>query len=113
MLNKSNIPLGCVVYSESIHGIEAEWIFKRKDTIERGKGIGIRLTEVNKKRRYEGEFEITYSDTDGNTSPKLYLIISFESGYYTLTWSNNEKITDIGIGIERDNKLLVSYTKAI
>ncbi|MEM9076852.1 MAG: hypothetical protein AAGC43_07425 [Bacteroidota bacterium] len=113
MINRSNIPLGCVVYSESTNGIKAKWIFNRKDKIERGTGIGIRLTELNKKRRFEGEFEITYSDTDGNKSPKLNLIISFELGYYSLTWNNKEKITDIGIGIESDNKLLVSYTKAI
>ena len=113
MLDSSNVHLGCVVYSESINGIEAEWIFKRKDKIERGTGIGIRLTELNKERRFEGEFEITYADADGNTSPKLNLIISFELGYYNLTWNTNEKITDIGIGIESDNKLLASYTKAI
>ncbi|MGD1892566.1 MAG: hypothetical protein ACFB15_18495 [Cyclobacteriaceae bacterium] len=113
MLDRNNVNLGCVVYSESINGIEAEWIFNRKDKIERGTGIGIRLTELNKKRRFEGEFEITYSDADGNKSPKLNLIISFELGYYNLTWKNNEKITDIGIGIESDNKLLASYTKAI
>lgn len=113
MFDRSNIHLGCVVYSESINGIEAEWIFNRKNKIERGTGIGIRLTELNKKRRFEGEFEITYSDADGNKSPKLNLVISSELGYYTLTWSNNEKITDIGIGIERGNTLLVSFTKVI
>ena len=113
MLNRDNVHLGCVVYSESINGIEAEWIFNRKDKIEGGTGIGIRLTELNKKRRFEGEFEITYSDADGNKSPKLNLIISFESKHYNLIWYNNEEVTDIGIGIDSDNKLLASYTKAI
>ncbi|MBI9038127.1 MAG: hypothetical protein JEY97_08350, partial [Bacteroidales bacterium] len=93
--------------------IIAEWIFRKNDKIEQGNGIGKRLTKLNKKRRFEGEFEITYSDANGNKSSKLNLIISFESGYYNLTWNNNERNTDIGIGIESDNNLLASYTEVI
>ena len=113
MFDTMNVNLGCVVYSESINEIEAEWVFNRNGKIERGTGKGIRLSELNKKRRFEGEFEITYSDADGNKSPKLTLIISSEMGCYSLTWQDKEKMTDVGIGIERDNKLLASYTKAI
>lgn len=113
MNNRININLGCVIYTETNNGIAAEWIFKKNDKIEHGNGIGKRLTNLNKERRFEGEFEITYSDANGNKSSKLKLIISFDSGYYNLTWNNNEKNTDIGIGIERNNNLLVSYTEII
>ncbi len=111
MNNRLNI--GCVVYAETSNGIKAEWVFSKNDKTEHGKGVGVRLTELNKKRKFEGEFEITYSDANGNKSPILNLIISFESGYYKLTWNKNKKITDIGIGIESDNKLLASYTEVI
>jgi len=108
----NTLNLGCVVYTESVDGIEAEWVFSKNGEVEHGTGIGTRLTQSNEKKRFEGEYEITYSDGEGNRSPKLNLIISFDLGHYHLKWSLDEKITDIGIGIEKDNKLLVSYTKA-
>ncbi len=108
----SNNNFGCVVYSETVDGIHAEWVFLGNSEIERGTGHGNRLTELNKALRFDGEFEITYTDANGETSPKLHLTISFESGTYHLTWKYNEKTTDFGIGMLKDNMLLVSYTKA-
>lgn len=103
--------LGCVIYSASINGIEAEWVFNQNDKIERGTGKGIRLSGLNKNRKFEGEFEITYSDAYGNKSSKIRLTIQFESEYYKLTWKIDNKITDIGMGIENNNKLFVSFKK--
>lgn len=101
--------LGCVIYSESIDGIDAKWIFNRDGNIRHGIGKGKRLSPLNKKRRFEGDFEITYSVENENISQKLILSIKFKSGYYNLIWKIGNKITDVGIGIESDNKLLVSY----
>ncbi|TAI47589.1 hypothetical protein [Flagellimonas allohymeniacidonis] len=109
---ESNIKLGCVVYTETEDEIYAEWVFRKDAELERGTGRGIRLTELNQTQRFEGEFEITYTDTNGSTSPKLHLTISFESGTYHLTWKENGNTTDFGIGMVKDNMLLVSYTKA-
>ncbi|MTI30865.1 hypothetical protein, partial [Xanthovirga aplysinae] len=81
MHDRINLNIGCVIYTETNTGIKAEWIFKRNHKIERGTGIGIRLTEFKQKRRFEGEYEIMYYHLNGTNSPKLKLIISFESGY--------------------------------
>jgi len=99
------------VYSESDSGLDAEWIFNQNNVIQRGVGKGIRISELNLKRRFEGVFEITYSDENGNKSPRLNLNITHESGYYKLIWKIGDEITDIGIGIEKDDKLFSSYKK--
>lgn len=106
-----NIQLGCVIYTETPTGITAEWIYKNNEELVHGKGIGIRTTHIHHERRFEGEFDITYTYANGDTSPMLKLIITFEAEYYNLTWTHHEKVTDIGIGIERNNSLVVSYTE--
>jgi len=105
--------LGCVVYSEALTGIEAQWICKREGEIQRGTGIGKRRSKLNKNRIFEGEFEIVYTDENGIASPMLNLTILFESECYSLIWKTGSEITDIGIGIINDHKLIVSYQKAI
>ena len=109
-MNES-LNIGCVVYKETDTGIKADWVFSRNDKIEKGEGMGVRSDKSNKKRGFEGEYEITYTDENGNKSPKLKLFISLESEYYSLKWINNETITDFGIGIENDNKLIVIYSE--
>lgn len=104
--------LGCVIYTATNKGLNAVWVYKKNDQIEQGKGVGIRLTDLNKNSMFEGVFEIVYTDAHGTNSPKLKLVISFESGYYNLTWYSNNKATEIGIGFESENKLVASYTKA-
>lgn len=103
--------IGCVIYTETNNCITAEWVSSKKGKIDKGNGIGIRLTKAKSKRRFEGEYEIIYTDMKGNNSPKLKLIILFESGYYRLKWINNKTITDIGIGIENDNKLSAGWSE--
>lgn len=107
----NNQHLGCVIYTETTIGILAEWVSKGNGKITQGNGIGRRLSDLNKKRRFEGTYEITYVDANGDKSPKLHLTISFEAGFYHLVWKDNQKTTDTGIGIENNNMLLVSYTK--
>lgn len=109
MMDEINI--GCVVYTETNGRISAKWLFQQNDEIDQGSGVGTRLTRLNKNRPFEGEFEITYQDSKGNRSPKLRLIISYDSGHYKLVWYENEKVTDIGIGFEVENKLMASYHK--
>ena len=111
MQNRVELNLGGVIYSKSENGIEAQWIFNNKGEILSGTGNGIRLTELSSKNEFEGQFEITYLEENGDKSPKLILSILFQSGIYHLTWRINEKITDIGIGFEKDNKLFASYKK--
>lgn len=107
-----NKNIGCVIYTETTTGLKAEWICSKNEIIEQGIGVGIRLTALNN-NRFEGEYEIIYTDAKGSTSPKIHLIISLESGVYNLLWKINGKTTDMGIGIERDNKLFASYTAII
>lgn len=69
------------------------------------------MNSANKKKKFEGEYEITYSDINGIKSPKLKLNISFASDCYKLIWTYHGKVTDIGIGIENNNKLSASWYK--
>mgnify|MGYP001206758094 CR=1 FL=1 len=101
--------IGCVIYTETKNGIKAEYVFCKNNAISRGTGIGIRLIESKLKKRFEGAYEIIYTDINGIKSPKLKLIISLELGCYKLSWSNNEETIGIGIGIEKDNKLSVGW----
>ena len=104
--------LGCVIYSLSNEGLDAEWLFSQSGGIEQGTGKATRISSLNPKRRFEGDFEIIYSDVNKNKSPKLNLTIRFESsGYYKLTWKIDNRITEVGIGVEREDTLLVSYKK--
>ena len=105
--------IGCVIYTETDMGIKGEWVFYRDNKVEHGHGIGTRLTPLKSKRKFEGNFEITYFDSEDNKLVKLDLIISFESEWYTLIWKKNEEITDVGIGVERDCKLIVNYSEVI
>ena len=111
MIDSFNINLGCVVYTETEDGINAEWIFRKDHSIERGSGSGKRITEIVPERRFEGEFEIRYINSHGKPSPNLTLIIEFKQDHYLLTWKREEKITDIGIGIESDKKLIAGYNE--
>ncbi len=106
-----DLNVGCVVYTETMEGISAEWVYGKDGKVANGSDIGIRLTELNTKRRFEGTFEITYLDANGSASPRLRLLISYESNVYRLRWGNTEKTTEIGIGFESDSKLLVGYTE--
>ncbi|MEP1094164.1 MAG: hypothetical protein ABJG78_03590 [Cyclobacteriaceae bacterium] len=99
--------VGSVIYTETENGISAEWVFSENANVTRGTGIGIRLTELNLKKRFEGEYEIVYSDINGIKSPNLKLTISFEMSHYKLRWSTNEKTKDIGI--ENDTKLSAGW----
>lgn len=101
--------VGCVVYTETKTGIEAEWVFSENGKITSGTGVGIRLTELKSERRFEGEYEITYYDRNGLKSPKLILIVSFEFESYKLEWADNGKVTDIGVGIASSNTLSSGY----
>lgn len=103
--------IGCVIYTETDTGITAEWVFSKNDKITRGTGIGKRLSELKLEKRFEGEYEIIYTDINGSKSEKLKLIISSELGYYNLSWSYKEKTKFIGIGIENDNKLSVGWNQ--
>ena len=103
--------IGCVIYTETDTGITAEWVFSKNDKITRGTGIGKRITELNLKNRFEGEYEIIYTEINGIKSKKLKLIISSELGYYKLKWSYIGKTKFIGIGIENDNKLSVGWNQ--
>ena len=103
--------IGSVIYTKTNNGITAEWVFSKNDKITRGTGIGKRLTELKLKNKFEGEYEIVYTDINGIKSKKLKLVILSEVGYYNLRWSYNEKTKFIGIGIENDNKLSVGWNQ--
>ena len=113
MQARTDLNLGCVVYSETENGIAAEWISNQNGKIRQGTGLGIRTDHQKPGNRFEGIFEVSYSDADGNKAPNLELTILFNLGYYTLTWSRDGIITDQGIGIMYDNKLVVSYAQVI
>ncbi|CAM1371122.1 hypothetical protein [Tenacibaculum xiamenense] len=113
MFDKNNLNLGCVIYTLTHKGLEAEWLFNENNSLQKGIGVAKRLTKLNGTRKFEGNFEIVYTDLSGNESPKLELEILFKSEVYYLTWIYNEEVTDLGIGIESDDRLLVSYKKNI
>jgi len=103
--------IGCVIYTETSDGLNAEWVLSSNEKISSGTGVAIRLSAINENRKFEGEYEIVYSDINGIESPKLRLNISFESDYYKLTWVYNGKVTELGIGIESNNKLSAGLFK--
>ena len=113
MATRMETKIGAVIYTETIDGIAAEWVFGKNDQIEIGTGEGIRLSSRIMERRFEGQFEIIYRDSNGSESPKLNLDITFNNGCYTLIWSYNGKTTEKGIGIEKDGKLFASYTEVV
>ena len=105
-----NFSVGCVIYTVTKSGINAIWNFNKNDQISNGTGSGERLTKFNPNRRFEGEYEIVYTDINGNKFPKLKLSISFESAYYKLKWDKDEKTEFIGIGIESGDNLCAGWT---
>lgn len=104
--------LGCVTYSETKEGLKAEWVFSGGDHTTHGTGVAVRLSKQATQRKFEGEYEIIYTSTDWDQSPKLELTISYTSGCYQLEWRHNGVLTDIGIGMENGDKMVASYTKA-
>lgn len=111
MEDKFALNIGCVIYTETDYGIKAEWLYHRNNELEHGLGTGKRLTKYNPENVFEGEYEITYLDIKGNILALLHLIIKPESEYYKLTWKNKEKVTDMGVGMQRYGNLIVSYTE--
>ena len=112
MQDKFDYNIGSVIYSETPEGINAKWIFKGTDQVQHGTGEARRLSVLNEDHRFEGEFEITYIDQNGYKSPTLNLVITFISDYYHLAWKTDDQLTDIGIGMENEGKLIASYKKA-
>lgn len=104
--------MGSVIYSETPEGINAKWIFKGTDEVQYGMGEATRLSALNENHRFEGEFEIIYTDQNGHKSPRLNLVIAFVSDHYQLSWKMGDQLTDIGIGMEHEGKLIASYKKA-
>jgi len=103
--------IGCVIYTETNNCITAEWVYSKRGKIDKGNGIGIRSTNSKSNKKFEGEYDIIYTDIKGNYSPKLKLIILFESGYYRLNWMRNKAIIDVGIGFENENKLIAVWSE--
>ncbi len=105
------LKIGSVIYTETDSGIHAEWFYYKDNALQQGKGFAKRLSPVNKQRRFEGDFIITYSDANEVILAQLHLQIRYVSEYYRLTWKNKEHITDWGIGVERGHTLVASYTE--
>ena len=113
MKESNRLNLGCVVYSETANGIEANWIYNHHGEIQRGIGNGIRISKRKFEHRFEGEYEISYSDQNGNKSPDLNLNITYNMGFYTLSWKKNGAKTELGIGLMVNDILLASYTEVM
>lgn len=109
MQDFENLNLGCVIYRQTSQGLEAEWVQSANNKVAKGKGKAVRLTELDPVRKFEGTYEITYEDGQENRSPILQLRITMHSDCYDLTWSRNQKITETGIGIISNDKLVASY----
>ncbi|MFK8056591.1 MAG: hypothetical protein AB8F78_10765 [Saprospiraceae bacterium] len=113
MPNHPNINVGCVIYTLTEQGMNAEWVFNRNGKTERGTGVAVRLTEIEPERKFEGSYDIVYTNSAGQPSPSIYLTVSLEDGCYTLIWNVEGKPTDQGIGLESDGKLVASWTEVV
>ena len=111
MAGKINI--GCVVYTETDTGLEAVWHYDNGEILESGTGIAKRLTPLNKDKIFEGEFVITYFDTDNEPIANLTLIIVFEKEYYKLSWLKDGELAFAGMGFFRDDQLVAGYSKVV
>ena len=111
MQNKNISNLGCVIYTKSKTGIEAEWLFTSNGKLEKGTGIGKRISKSNFENEFEGDYEIIYIDSEGKSSPKIDLKITKQINYFELIWSFQGEISEVGIGIEKDEKLIVSWKR--
>ena len=101
------------MYTETAEGIEADWVFNGNGEIQQGTGRGVRTSKQTFDYKFEGEYTISYADQDGNKSPDLQLVISYHAGVYHLAWKMNDAITDLGIGMILNHKLIASYTKVM
>ena len=110
MEDNINLNLGCVAYTATENGIEADWIYSSKGQVQKGIGKGIRIGKIKAENTFEGEFTISYVNQNGEKSPGLILKISFDSGYYNLSWHLEGKTVDIGIGTLSGDKLIAGYT---
>lgn len=96
--------IGTVIYSHGkIEGtLDAVWYHD-----ELGNGYG--FAEGGCGKSFEGEFNISYYNNNGNLLAERKLIIKKEGGHYNLSWLNDGKITAAGRGIELDGKLAAGW----
>ena len=107
----SILNIGCVVYTKTTQGIDAEWRYRQNDQIEKGTGVGIDVSN-NVNERFEGQYDITYVGEQGQKSPTLRLDISQKEGVFYLRWLLDNRTTDIGVGMLVDGKLIAGYAEA-
>ena len=101
--------IGCVIYNKDIQNgsLSADWCFENGKKI---KGTGIATGRPG--ADYAGEYEIVYTDGNGNKSAKYNLQIVNDNGFYSLRWYLNRELKYVGTGILH-GKLLIGGWKEI
>lgn len=105
--NVQAIKIGVVIYQLSKDGqsLTAEWYHTDVGSNLVGSGKATRISGDN----FEGEFDISYSNSDGTAAGRFRLRIVKQKDVYSLSWSNGDiKLFD-GIGIETVHGLVAGW----
>ncbi|MBN1501416.1 MAG: hypothetical protein JW982_14745 [Spirochaetes bacterium] len=96
--------IGCVVYEKYFNTGEltAEWTFDSGTGIVEGTGHATGKPGNN----YDGDYKITYFDTNGNSAGEYDLNITIEKNSYILKWHQNGTMKFTGIALQVDSKLM-------
>jgi len=87
--------------------IDAIWHSTRFDSDKQGTGIA----KGDTSNGFPGTYEITYYYPDGTVSAELELGIVKSGDVYRLTYSKDEEILLVGIGLETPSGLAGGYRK--
>lgn len=99
--------LGCVVYTKTDNGnITAAWSYTGDGKISTGTGKGILKSSADD--LFGGKYDITYTSEQGRER-SFELLITQKSSHYELRWISNDHVYDEGIGIRKDDKLIVGW----
>lgn len=96
--------IGYVLYKKTDQPgvLDAVWTHS-----EDGSGTGIATGRPSD--TFAGVYRVRYLDEDGGFSAERDLEIRQEGPHYLLTWSQDDKVTAIGIGMEHSEGLSAGY----
>ncbi len=102
--NASNI--GFVLYTKSYAPgtLNARWMYA-------GKYSGSGIATGGPKEGFAGRYHVRYFLDDGKFSDEYDLLIERNGDSYTASWSADDKVSAVGVGMEVQNGLAVGWRR--
>ena len=103
------IDIGVVYYrmGATSNTIEATWYTSRLEKRETGRG----LANGDTSNGFPGEYFVAYFHPDGSKAGTFDLRIEKAGAVYDLSWSQQGKLTHVGVGIEVADGLAAGWRK--